>query len=78
MLAALGPDRGSHDAAVCRAILASDEYGSSKQLIAYKALTDEVGVEALIEAALVDSIPVFLPAMAAGQALEFRRWLCDS
>lgn len=67
-------ERDGLDAAVCDAIVGSREYRGCEQLIAYKALKDEVSVAAVIAAALATAKAVFLPVVAGGTTLDFRRW----
>ncbi|RMD84732.1 MAG: 5-formyltetrahydrofolate cyclo-ligase [Candidatus Dadabacteria bacterium] len=71
----LAPDERSRgDAAVCRVILRLEAYRRASQVLAYRALPDEVDIGEVVEHAWGAGKRVFLPVMDPGGGLTFRCW----
>ncbi len=67
--------RRSYDEAICQALLGSEAYRLSRQVLAYVALADEVSLRPLLERAEGAGKSVYLPVTDASTwQLSFRSW----
>jgi len=59
---------------ICQVVLRLEAYRRARQVLAYRALADEVDVSGVIEHAWKTDKHVFLPLVQGGGDLSFRRW----
>jgi 5-formyltetrahydrofolate cyclo-ligase len=66
--------RDGHDRAICEHLRSLREYAGVRQLLVYRALRDEVSLDALIAAALGDGKRLYLPRVEKNGSLGYAAW----